>query len=156
MCLPLMLLWFQWLLWIKAHLIAHWVCKPPEVCPPKELTISYYFLNIKHTMTLTARDYTSSVYKELWLLKMEEILVEFAHNCFSLQLVCSRPYFPLCQQRILCLDVPGINIMWRTWDIFITTVTDTCLTTCFLTTRLPGNKKNYHLPVIGGDEPHKI
>lgn len=96
MCLPLMLLWFQWLLWIKAHLIAHWVCKPPEVCPPKELTISYYSLNIKHTMTLTARDYTSSVCKELWLLKMEEILVEFTHNCFSLQLVCSRPYFPLC------------------------------------------------------------
>lgn len=91
-CLSLMLQWFQWLLWIKAHLKAHWVCKKPGVCPPKELTISYYFWKKKHTMTLTARDYTSSLYKELWLLKMEEILVKFAHNSFSLQLVCSWPY----------------------------------------------------------------
>lgn len=90
--LPLTLQWFQWLLWIKADLIAHWVCKMPEVCPPKELTISYYFLNKKHTMTLTARDYTSSLYQELWLPKTEEILVEFTHNCFPLQLVCLRPY----------------------------------------------------------------
>jgi len=46
-------------------------------------------------VTLTASDYTLLLHKEQWLLKVEEIPVESAHGHYSVQLVCSRKYFPL-------------------------------------------------------------